>query len=120
MGAKGAGQMTSRIENPFSIRFVLPEQRAMYLQMKEDDKLVSMPVIEQDELETFQYVIRDSAREDYAITVTWWKLVKNELGSTCSMWGVVKWIDHQGRRIKLVSDEDSQWITIDTITDVKG
>ena len=65
--------MVSKIDNPLSIRFVLPEQRALYLQMKEDGKLVTLPTIEQDELDSFYYIIRDSAREDYAITVTWWK-----------------------------------------------
>lgn len=110
----------SRIENPFSIRFVLPEQRALYLQMKEDEKLETMPVIEQDEFESFHYLIRDSARDDYAITVSWWNPIKGELGSICSMWGAVKWIYQNGRRIKLVNDEDSQWIDLDKITEVKG
>ncbi|KNB69658.1 hypothetical protein ADS79_27790 [Brevibacillus reuszeri] len=65
-------------------------------------------------------MIRDSAREDYAITVIWWNPVKGELGSTCEMWGVVQWIDQNSRRIKLVNDEDVQWISIDNITEVKG
>ncbi|EJL22303.1 hypothetical protein PMI05_05087 [Brevibacillus sp. BC25] len=60
--------------SPLSMRFVLPEQRELYLQMKEDEKLISVPDIEQDELESFHYIIRDSAREDYAITVTGWGL----------------------------------------------
>ncbi|QRG66919.1 YolD-like family protein [Brevibacillus choshinensis] len=111
--------MASKIENPFSMRFVLPEQRELYLQLKEDEKLVSMPVIEQDELESFHYSIRDSAREDYAITVTWWRQVKGNLGSTCSMWGAVKWIDQQGRRIKIVNDTDVQWVNMDRIVDVR-
>lgn len=83
--------MASKIENPLSMRFVLPEQRALYLQMKEDDKLVTMPKLEQD-----------------------------ELGSTCEMWGVVKWIDQNGGRIKQVNEEDIQWISMDNITEVKG
>jgi len=66
--------------------------------MKEDDKLVAMPNIEQDELDSFYYIIRDFAREDYAITVSWWKSIKDELGSTCEMWGAVKWIDQNSRR----------------------
>ncbi|WP_306418842.1 YolD-like family protein [Brevibacillus reuszeri] len=102
------------------MRFVLPQQRELYLQMQEDAKLVPMPVLEQDELESFHYIISDSARGDYAITVTWWRPVKGELGNPCCMWGVVKWIDQNARRIKLVSDEDSQWIALDRITDVKG
>ncbi|MGG1658849.1 YolD-like family protein [Brevibacillus sp. NRS-1366] len=113
--------MTSRIETPFSMRFVLPEQRALYLQMKEDEKLVSMSTIEQDELESFHYMIRDSAREDYAVTVSWWQPTEHnpKLGTICSMWGTVKWIDQNARRIKLVSDEDIQWINMDRITEVK-
>ncbi|WP_261376191.1 YolD-like family protein [Brevibacillus brevis] len=61
----------------------------------------------------------DISRADYAIPVTWWKQVKGKLGTTCTMWGVVKWIDQNGRRIKLVTDEDSQWISMDQITAVK-
>lgn len=52
--------------------------------------------------------------------VSWWKPTKGELGTTCSMWGVVKWIDQNGRRIKLVNDEESQWIPLERITDVKS
>lgn len=111
--------MASKIENMWAAsRFVLPEQRELYLQHREDAKLVKMPVLEQDELESFHYIIRDSAREDYAITITWWQSVKEELGNTCSMWGVVKWIDQNTRRVKLVNDEESQWIHMDSIINV--
>jgi len=92
----------------------------LYLQMKEDENLETMPVIEQDGLESFHYLIRDYARDDYANIVSWWNPIKGELGSICSMWGAVKWIDQNGRSIKLVSDEDSQWIDLDKITEVKG
>lgn len=113
--------MASKVDNIFSAsRWVLPEQRALYLQTKEDEKLIQQPALEQDELESFHYMIRDAGREDYAITVTWWKPVKGDLGSTCSMWGTVKWIDQQGRRIKLVNDEESQWIGMDSIISVRG
>lgn len=112
--------MASKIANVFAAsRFVLPEQRSLYLKMKEEEKLVPMPEIEQDELESFHYMLRDAGREDYAITVNWWKLVKGDLGTTCSMWGTVKWIDQQGRRIKLVNDEDVKWIDFDRIINVK-
>lgn len=113
--------MASKVDNIFAAsRWVLPEQRASYLQLKEDQKLILQPVLEQDELESFQYLIRDSAREDYAVTITWWQPAKGDLGNTCSLWGVVKWIDQQGRRIKLVNDEEVQWIRMDSITNVRG
>lgn len=110
----------SKIDNPTMGRFVLPEQRALYLEMQEDETLVPMPVLEQDELESMQYLIRDAAREDYAITVSWWQPTKGDLGKICSMWGVVKWIDTTARRIKLANDENVQWIPADTIIAVKA
>lgn len=112
--------MASKISNPTVGRFVLPQQRELYLQMREDEKLVPMPVLEQDELESFQYIIRDAAHEDYAITVSWWQPTKGDLGKICSMWGTVKWIDQNGRRIKLVNDEDWRWIPIDAIVAVRS
>lgn len=111
---------SSKLTNPTLGRFVLPQQRELYLQMKEDEKLVPMPALEQDELESFQYLIRDAAREDYAITVSWWQSVKGELGTTRSMWGVVKWIDQTARRIKLVNDEDVQWVPLDNVTAISS
>lgn len=86
--------MSSKIQNLFgSSRFVLPEQRAAYLQYKEDQKLMPKPILEGDQLASIDYLIRDSAREDYAITITWWNPVKNNLGTTSSMWGVIQWIE---------------------------
>jgi hypothetical protein len=62
--------MASKIKNMWAAsRFGLPEQNELYLQHREDAKLVKMPVLEQDELESFHYIIRDSAREDYAIAL---------------------------------------------------
>ncbi|GAA4704134.1 YolD-like family protein [Brevibacillus fulvus] len=113
--------MASRIENIFAAsRFVLPEQRELYLQLKEDQKLSEQPTLEEDELANFQYLIKDSAREDYAVTVTWWKPVKANLGTFCSLWGMIKWIDQNTRRIKIANDESVEWIDIDKITDVKA
>ncbi|MGG3884374.1 YolD-like family protein [Brevibacillus panacihumi] len=113
--------MASKVENIFGAsRWVLPEQRALYLQMREDEKLILQPMLEQDELESFHYLIWDSAREDYSVTITWWQPIKGELGKTCSLWGVVKWIDPHARRIKLVNDEESQWISLDKITSVSS
>lgn len=113
--------MASKVENIFGAsRWVLPEQRALYLQMKEDEKLNPQPMLEQDELESFHFMIRDSAREDYAVTITWWQPVKGELGKTCSLWGIVKRIDENARRIKLVNDEESVWIHMDKIVSVRG
>ncbi|MFI8715454.1 YolD-like family protein [Brevibacillus brevis] len=110
----------SKKENVFvASRFVLPEHREMYLQVKEDDKLETMPILEQDELESFHYLLRDAGREDYGVAITWWRHKKNNLGTTCKMFGKVEWIDMNTRRVKLLTVEDVQWIPLDNITDVK-
>lgn len=36
------------------------------------------------------------------------------------MWGKVEWINPNDRRVKLLTDEDVQWIPMDTIIAVKG
>ncbi|MGE7274485.1 hypothetical protein ACQKK5_23865 [Brevibacillus panacihumi] len=42
--------MASKVENVFGASsWVLPEQRVLYLQMKEDEKLIPQPTLEQDE-----------------------------------------------------------------------
>ncbi len=113
--------MAKKIDNLFgSSRFVLPEQRELYLSMKEDDKLVPMPILEQDELESFHYQLRDAGRENYAVAITWWKREKNGFGTTCRMWGKVEWVDTNSRKVKLLTDEDVQWIPMDTIIDVRS
>lgn len=74
LGTKGAGIMVRKLDSMFAAsRFVLPEQRELYLQLKEDEKLVSMPTIEQDEFESFEYILRDAQQENFAVTITWWR-----------------------------------------------
>ncbi|MGD8188591.1 YolD-like family protein [Brevibacillus ginsengisoli] len=111
--------MASKIDDPLISRFMLPEHVKALLELQEDKKLTLQPVLEDDELQSFQYQIMDAARNDYAITVTWWVAKKENLGLTCTFWGAVKWIDQQARRIKLVNDEDIQLISMDNIVRIE-
>ncbi|TQK41988.1 YolD-like protein [Brevibacillus sp. AG162] len=111
--------MAKKIDNLFgSSRFVLPEQRELYLQMKEDDKLVPMPILEQDELATFDYLLRDAQQKEKAVSITWWRHKKDELGTICTMWGAVPEINANTRKVKLLTVEDVQWINMERIIDV--
>lgn len=101
-------------------RWGLPQPESLCFEKKEDERLVQQPVIEKSDMEAFHYMIRDAGREDYGLSVVWWKPVKGNLGMICSMWGAVKWIDAHERRIKMVNDEESQWILMDRIVDVKS
>ncbi|WP_419877710.1 YolD-like family protein [Brevibacillus centrosporus] len=118
VGTKGDGIMASKIENPFSIRFVLPEQRELYLQVKEDEKLTIKPVVEEDEFGEMNFRIYDSIQYDYAITVQWFKKVKSELGIIETVWGVVKEIDAVNMRFKLINDEEVWWIRVEDVVAV--
>ncbi|MDN4094364.1 YolD-like family protein [Brevibacillus agri] len=99
-----------------SMRIILPQQRDIILELQEEKKLVPQPVVEQDELEQFDYAIRDSARNDYAITVNWWKEKKPNLGTLCSFCGVVKYVDT--KKIKIVNVTEVVWIESRFITSV--
>lgn len=64
--------------------------------------------------------LRDAGRENYAVAITWWKRKKKSIGTTCRMWGKVERIDTNIRKVKLLTDEDVQWIPMDTIIDVSS
>ncbi|MGD8190130.1 YolD-like family protein [Brevibacillus ginsengisoli] len=113
--------MASKKDNLFTAsRFVLPEHREAILQLQEDQKLVVQPILDEQEMESIHFQVMDSARHDYAVTITWWRHVKEQRGMTCSFEGVVKWIDSQARRIKLENDGEIEWIPIDHITGVRS
>ncbi|WP_432774113.1 YolD-like family protein [Brevibacillus gelatini] len=78
------------------------------------------PLVTKQERESFLYLLRDSGREDYAVTVSWWVAMDGECGNTQSMWGVVKWIDPQSRKVQLVNEKRSEWIELEQIVNVRG
>ncbi|WP_343071531.1 YolD-like family protein [Brevibacillus choshinensis] len=72
LGTKGEQRMASKVENVFAAsRFVLPEQRELYLQIKEDEKYVERPSIDEDEFSEMCFRIYESTQYDYAVTVKW-------------------------------------------------
>ncbi|MBO8164249.1 MAG: YolD-like family protein [Brevibacillus sp.] len=110
----------SKKDNLFAAsRFVLPEHRELYLELKRDQELIPQPILEEDELMEIQYRIQDSMQYDYTVTLRWWEPVKNGQGRICEMWGWVKAVDNPYRVLKLVNDKDSQWIDMDRIIEVR-
>ncbi|EJL44056.1 YolD-like family protein [Brevibacillus agri] len=78
------------------------------------------PGVTKQERESFLYLLRDSGREDYAVTVSWWVSLDGECGNTQSMWGVVKWVDPKARKVQLVNETRSEWIELEQIVNVRG
>ncbi|GEB32376.1 hypothetical protein M2298_001439 [Brevibacillus sp. 1238] len=81
---------------------------------------MAQPVITKQERESFLYMLRDSGREDYGVTVSWWVSMDGERGNTHSMWGVVKWVDPKARKVQLVNEARSEWIGLEQIVNVLG
>ncbi|GED32098.1 YolD-like family protein [Brevibacillus centrosporus] len=110
--------MARKIDNLFqSVRFVLPQQRELYLELKRDEQLIPKPVLEEDELEEIQRAINDSRQGDYAVTVSWWSSVKNHLGCIHTMWGVAR-LNPNTRKLKLMNDTSVEFIDIGNIVSV--
>lgn len=57
----------------------------------------------------------ESRQYDFAISVKWFKAMKDRLGSVELTWGIVPEIDIVRKRFELVSDWDSQWIYFNDI-----
>ncbi|WP_235828198.1 YolD-like family protein [Brevibacillus migulae] len=113
--------MTEMEDNNISAnRYVLTEQQELYLQPKKAPMLVKEPIVAEYDRASFHYLIKDSARNDYAVTISWWQSVNGNLGSTYSMWGMIQWIDKDEGRLKLVNDENVQWIELKQIIDMKA
>jgi len=104
----------------FAMKFMLPEQVTALYDHYYEKSLATMPVIEEDELLEMNQVIQESIHDDFAITVKYFHPTRKQLGVVESFWGWVQRIDQVNRQIKLVNDEDIQWISMDKIVKVEA
>lgn len=74
-------------------RFVLPEQRELYRLMKEEEKLVDRPDIDEDEFGEMCFRIYDSTQYDYTINVMCFVPKKGNFGPFEEARYVVREID---------------------------
>ncbi|ATF13639.1 hypothetical protein A616_17125 [Brevibacillus brevis X23] len=111
--------MSKKINDLFgSMRMVLPEQRAAILDHESKRGLQEKPYVDDDDFGEMCFRIYDSTQYDYAIDVKWFQPAKGNLGTLESSWGVVKEIDANKRRFKLISDWSSEWIKIENLISV--
>lgn len=108
-----------KIEDPFVMKWILPEHATALFELSEDKKLVPKSILEEDELQEINFRIIDSIQYDYAVAIKWWKSTKGALGEYEQAWGWVKTVDHVTKRLKLVNDEDVWWIPMDKIVEVR-
>ncbi|WP_409174237.1 YolD-like family protein [Brevibacillus fortis] len=74
----------------------------------------SLPHIDPDSLAEMLVIVYDSVRHDFAIEVSWFEdCIRRE-------WGVIKNIDREERKIKLIRDDGCWWIPIDNLLKLSG
>jgi hypothetical protein len=112
--------VAGKLEDLFAMKWMLPEHRAMLYEYEQEKELIKAPVLEQDELTQFSYTINESMHEDQAVTIRWWKHVKDDLGTIEEAWGWVKTIDYNRKQLKLVNDWEFWWIDFHRIVSVIG
>ncbi|GED56549.1 hypothetical protein AA984_08325 [Brevibacillus formosus] len=58
--------MAGRLEDPFGMKFILPEHVTLLYQHQLDKQLVKQPVIEEDELASFRFRLWNLKRASFA------------------------------------------------------
>ncbi|WP_312115135.1 YolD-like family protein [Brevibacillus reuszeri] len=108
--------MASKKDDIFgSMRFVLPEHRVLYVEHLEDEKLVSLPILEEDEMQEINSMMHESIHSNQAVRVNWWRSTKGELGIVDEASGWVQKIDMINQRVKLMNQEEVHWINMNQL-----
>lgn len=72
-----------------------------------------LPPVNSDAFAEMYVIIYDSVSKDFAVAVSWYEeCIRRE-------WGVVKNIDRDERKIKLIRDDGSWWVPIDNLLQVE-
>jgi hypothetical protein len=102
-----------------SMSFMLPEHVQALAEYYFEKTLIPQPLLEDDEKTEINYILNASRKFDYAITVIWWRPIKDHLGRIEMAWGWLQVVDMVRRQIKLKNDEEVWWIDLDRIVRVE-
>ncbi|WP_340701619.1 YolD-like family protein [Brevibacillus borstelensis] len=109
-----------KVDDLFAMRWVLPEHNQALSDYYYEKTLVEKPELEEDEKVEINRLLQESLQLDYAVTVSWWKPVREDLGEIHASWGWLQRIDMPHRQIKLINDEEFWWINLDQIVKVEA
>ncbi|QQE75301.1 hypothetical protein KDJ56_04750 [Brevibacillus composti] len=79
---------------------------------------IARPVVEEDDFGEMCFRVYDSTQYDYAITVSWFSEKEGGRGVVETAWGVVRNIDPNQRKFKLVNDWEARWIAVEDLVRV--
>ncbi|GEC93780.1 YolD-like family protein [Brevibacillus brevis] len=78
-----------------------------------EEVMTPLPPVDSDALAEMNVIVYDSVRKDYAINVSWHEdYIRRE-------WGVVKDIDRDKNKIKLVRVDGVWWVPIENMLQVE-
>lgn len=109
-----------KLDDLFAVSFMLPEHNQALSDYYFEKILVEKPELEEDEKAEINRLLQESLQFDYAITVNWWKPIREDLGEILTFWGWLQRIDLANLQIKIISDEDVWWIDLDRIVKVEA
>jgi len=113
--------MSSKKANIFGAsRFMLPEQREAYLELLTERELIPQPQLEEDEWAEIQRSLRESMQEQTPVAIRWWKQTKGALGVIEESAGWVQRVDTAHQQLKLIQEEQVQWLQLKTVLQIRG
>ncbi|UFJ42009.1 YolD-like family protein [Brevibacillus humidisoli] len=106
----------SKKENLFAAsRFVLPEHREIYLQMKQEQVFYVPPQLDEHQRAELASRLWQAFQEKQEVEVTCY-----DRRGPRQVRGVILHMEQVTRRIKLRTDQGTEWISVDHLLDVGG
>lgn len=95
-------------------RFILPEHVEMLIQQDKEEMKKTKPEFDEQYLQELAMKIAEAKQEEYTVAVN----VFDEY-EDIRLVGRIKYIDMQLRRLKVVYEDDWDWVRIDDILDIE-
>lgn len=111
--------MSSKLNDPFGIGFVLPEHRRALEEYEYEKTLVKQPAIDEHEYTEMCYLIQRSMLDNFPIRVTWWRSIKRDLGEFQEVTGRITKIDHVHNQMKVTNGNDFTWVDMTKIVGIQ-
>jgi hypothetical protein len=97
-----------------SSRMFLPEHKEALLKQKQDQKVFTTPMLDEDQLQEINRIIVESIEWDQAVNITYTDVYGPE-----QFWGWIKKVDLHERWLKIINDEDTLILRFEKILNVE-
>jgi len=108
-----------RLNDPFSMKFILPEHNQLLLDYAYEKTLVPKPTLEDDEMQEIGYLLAGSMENQTVVTIQWFEPIRKGLGSFRFSSGIVKRVDRNAQQIRLEDGDEVTWVKMQSIVSVR-